>query len=334
MNRFALILVFLVLAALDLVALLMAMGIVATATGPSPALAAGMHLAVVVFSIAAIRWFPGARQHPGYKTLSFLAGFFCLFTPVLGALASGWLVIGMLFPSSEKGAGGRYVIGNPLVDSAAPGHPAVAPAPEPLAASIAGGRESGLRLAVPMIRGRRRRSTVAILRALTGQQDARTQLYSQSALATMLESSEWEAANFRRTIAATRDAATMERLAAELLRNAEIGLLTSGERATIGEALELYEELIGRFPSEPAYLFGRGICLIRLGRLDQVPDIYGRLCSLANAAVFADRLELSYFAAMGNWKRTAAAVERIAREGNRMNLPMESRSFWLMEQAG
>ena len=334
MNRFVLILVFAALSALDLVALLMAMGMVATSTASSTPLAALMHLIVVMITIAAIRLFPGAKEHPGYKTLSFLAGFFCLFTPVLGALASGWLVIGMLFPASRRGTGDRYVIGNPLNEDSMPVHPAAAAVSDPLAVSIANGQGRGLRLAVPLIRGRRRRAAVAILRALTGQQDARTQLFSQSALATMLESSEREVENLRRMIAANRDPAIMERLAAELVRNAEIGLLTSSEREILSEALGLYEELIGRHPDDPAYYFGKGLCLLRLGRLDEVPDIYGRLCSLANAAVFADRLELSYFAAVGNWRRTASAVKRITKEGNRMNLPLESRAFWLMEKAG
>jgi hypothetical protein len=320
------------LAVLDLAALLMVMGIVATSTAPSTILAAGMHLLVVATAIAAIRLFPGAKEHPGYKTLSFLAGFFCLFTPFLGALAGGWLVIGMLFPATRRELGDRFVIGNPLNGSSTPIHPSVAPVSEPLAVSIANGQTSGLRLAVPLIRGRRRRSTVAILRALTDQQDARTQLYSQSALATMLETSDWEVSNLRRMVAVSRDTAAMERLAAELARNVEIGLVTSSESEIVGEALGLYEELAVRHPADPAYLFGKGICLIRLGRLDEVPDIYGRLCSLANAAIFADRLELSYFAAIGNWKRAAAAVERIAKDGNRIALPLESRAFWLMEK--
>ena len=92
MAQLPLLLVFLLLAGLDTLAVLVGIEEIGSASIPSLPAAAGIHLLVVVIAIAAVLLFPGAKERPGVKTLGMLAALLCLLTPVFGCLVSAWLI--------------------------------------------------------------------------------------------------------------------------------------------------------------------------------------------------------------------------------------------------
>lgn len=296
-----------------------------------------IHLAVVAVAFVAVaKWLP-SRRRSGAATLAGLAASLCLLTPVLGCLVAGWLTMPQR-PARTRGSRFQGLqFGNPFYRASQRSQPTSEGA-EPLASSIRHGHRPIQRLAVPRIRQLGDRRAHLLLKALTDQPDARTHLYAQSALSAAFERREKQLESLRRAAATAEitpaDRVTrLERLATALLHGAEID--PDQAPRFIAEAASRFAEALEIDPADASCLWGRAHCLIRLGELDGIPDLYGRLCALPGASPLANRLELAYFSALGNWKRTAEAIERISQQGSPASgLGAAHRQFWLVQPGG
>ncbi|MCP5539358.1 MAG: hypothetical protein H7A53_02440 [Akkermansiaceae bacterium] len=324
-----LLLVFGLLALLDAGAVFVAVKGIGTSAVPPVAGALAIHAAVAVIAALAMRMFPGARERRGYTTLGILAALLCFLTPVLGCLAAMWLDAAIGRPLAAPEKPGPFLFGNPLARSSA--GPAPVPVSEPLAESVSNGFFGAHRLAVPILMSEGGRGSVSLLRRLRELPDARTQLFAQGALAALTEKNDRRVESLRERVrSGAAGAADRERLGWALHGAAEAGLLPGEETAAaLEEAASQFGRAVEMAPENPACLFGMALCLIGLDRMEEIPDLYGRLCALRGAGGYADRLEVAFFAASGNWRRTAAAVGRLAEAGNESGLPAAVRHFWL-----
>ncbi len=336
MAQLPLLIVFALLAGLDVAALLVGIQRIGSDSLPALPAAAAIHLAVVAIAIAAVRLNPKTREQVGIASLSLLAGVLCLLTPVLGSLVAGWLVAGGARRATSGGLSDLIQLGNPLDEVALLTHPGAFPLDRPLSVSLRHGHLPAQRLASPLLRQCVDRRSLKILRHLRHQPDTRTQLYAQGALSAIFENRERELEELRKALDDTgpEALANRERLASALRDTAIAGLRSTEEsRALIREAREHYEAALTLSPTDPACLYGKARCLIDLDQLDPIPDLYGRLCAQSGAEHQADRLELAYFAALGNWQRVFEACQRLEREGRPAGISAGQRHFWLTRAA-
>ncbi|MCB1229636.1 MAG: hypothetical protein KDN19_05190 [Verrucomicrobiae bacterium] len=339
MARSPLLLVFALLAALDTAAILVGIQQIGSSNLPPLPAAIGIHLLVVFIAIAAVRLYPGAKEQPGIGTLGLLAALLCLMSPVLGCLIGGWLVAGQPRPRELADPFAGIRLGNPLTGSPEPPSEESSLAAESLAKAAEEDNGSLSRLAPARLRERLDKSSIQALRSLRHRPDARTQLYAQGALSALFENREQALDRLRREAATvpekTAEAfALRERLASALYETATSELHGDSEsRSMIRDAADQYDRALAITPSDPACLYGKARCLIALDQLDQVPDLYGRLCAQAGAEYYADRLELAYFAAAGNWQRTTEAAARIDGDHRDGGLSGAQRDFWLNRTA-
>ena len=328
---------FALLAAVDAAAVVAGLGRLPGLPVAPHVAALALHLSVVAIAFVAVaKWLP-SRRRDGALTLGALAAALCLLTPVLGCLVAGWLAAPPGQPRARDDRHEGLQFGNPLSRASQRSH-APSDGAEPLANAIRHGHRPIQRLALPRIRQLGDRRAHLLLQALNDQPDARTHLYAQSALSTAFERREKQHDALRKASIATGDiapvdrVARLERLATALLHGA--GLDADQAPRLIAEAASRFAEALEIDPSDASCLSGRAHCLIRLGELDAIPDLYGRLCALPGASHLANRLELAYFAALGNWKRTAEAVDRISQQSPPdAGLGPALRQFWLVHPA-
>lgn len=332
MAYLSLLLVFSLLGLADAAAVAVAMGrIDVPALSPLSASTA-IHCLVSLLAVVVARSHPLSRRRPGSGTLALLAGLLCLLTPVLGCLVAAWMV-SPPFSGREKRprfTGIRF--GNPLSPAMVEPQTAATPFTEPLTFALSHGHRPLQRLAVPRIRQISDQRALAILRDLNDQPDARTHLYAQAALSTGFERREQQIDSLRRAAAQDSvDPETLsrhERLGTALLQQARLN--PDSAAALTAEASACYDRALAIAPSDAACLLGKAFCLIRLGDLEAVPDLYGRLCAVAGANPLADRLEIAYLAALGNWNRAAETAARLTRDASpSIDLGADSRQFWL-----
>ncbi|MCB1061510.1 MAG: hypothetical protein KDN20_01155 [Verrucomicrobiae bacterium] len=337
MAHLPLILVFVLLAGLDVAAILVAVERIGSAALPAMPAAVGIHLLVCAIALAATRFYPGAKERPGYRTLGILTAIICLLTPVLGCLVGAWIMAGATLKRRTASPFDGIRLGNPFSEASRIDRPSIAPITQPLVSALRQGHRPAQRLAAPMLRQHVDRRAIGVLRHLRDQPDARTQLYAQGALSTLFENRERQLEQLRLRVSETPadhlDAlAIRERLASALWETAESQLHGQAESNTmIEEALSQFDGALSIDPADAACLYGKARCLIRLSRLDSVPDLYGKLCALPGASSYADRLEPLYFAAVGNWQRTADTVRRLVSNGNPTQLAVEQRDFWFAQ---
>lgn len=335
MAQLPLLFVFLLLAGLDTLAVLVGIEQIGSASIPSLPAAAGIHLLVVVIAIAAVLLFPGAKERPGVKTLGVLAALLCLLTPVFGCLVSAWLIGAGPRVRNAAGPFAGIRFGNPCTGATRRSRPEPTPVSQPLVDALPHGHLPTQRMAAPLLRESHDPRSIRLLRHLREQKDARTQLYAQGALSAMFENREQALESLRRQAEQTpaehpQALAVRERLASALVETAETGLRSSSEsRALIEEAGRQFGRALEISPTDPACLFGKATCLLALGDLDGVPDLYGRLCAQTGAEFYADRLELAYFAALGNWQRITEASRRLDRDQRDGGMNTDQRRFWL-----
>lgn len=334
MAQFPLLIVFTLLAGLDALAVLVGIERIGSATIPALPAAAGIHLLTVAIAIAAVRLYPGARERSGMGTLGILAALLCLLTPVLGCLISAWLITGSPGRRGDRDSFPGVQFGNPVNAANRLRHPVPTPVTEPLVDSLRHGHLPAQRLAAPLLRETIDHRAIRLLRHLREQTDARIQLYAQGALSAMFENREQALETLRRQADSIpgndpQSLAVHERLASALRETAEAGLQGPTEsRALTEEAVRRYEQALAISPGDPACLHGKATCLIALGKLDDVPDLYGRLCAQPGAEYYADRLELAYFAALGNWQRITEAARRLDRDHHDGGMNGSQRHFW------
>lgn len=333
MAQLPLLFVFALLAALDVAALLVGIQRIGSASLPPLPTAAVIHLTVVAIAMAAVRLNPKTKDRAGVASLSLLVGVICLLTPVLGSLVAAWLVAGGFRSAKSPGLRDLIQLGNPLDEAVLLTHPETFPLDRPLSSFLRDHHVPAQRMASPLLRQCVDRRSLKILRALRHQPDARTQLYAQGALSAMFENRERELENLRKAVSATHVSGKLadhERLASALRETALAGLRSAGEsRALTDEAREHYDRALAISPTDPACLLGKALCLLDLNQLDSIPDLYGRLCAQPGAESQADRLELAYFAALGNWQRVYESCQRREREGRSHGIAPGLRRFWL-----
>ena len=334
MKTTPLILVFVALAGLDVVAALLALQkIGASASLPAVPTAAAVHFLVAAIGAMAVAFFPGASDRSGHRTVAMLAGALCLFTPVVGPLVAALLVRGIYQKSAATIDHEAYVFGNPMRAHRVAVSPTTVPVSEPLALSLGFGHLHGQRLAPSLLRRVGSSEAISLLRRLFQQPDARTQLYAQSALGSLFEKSETSLARQRKRAAQLPDDPWQSaNLAKALIQTAKLGIHPVAEsESLLREAITWLDYATDLRPKEPEFYFEKAVCLIELGdrpSLDRVPDLYGRLLALPGGQSFSNRLDVHYFAAVGNWARTATTVTGFVESGNIDSLPPACRTFW------
>lgn len=329
MAGLPLVAVFLLLAAFDAVGVLIAVGWIATPAPLSPQfLASAIHGTILLIAGVAILFARKARSRPGFVTLAAFAVVIAGLTPVLGFVVGAWLISPGLRRKRRVDSRVGIRLGNPLAASRLGLRAAATPHTQPLAIALRHGHRALQRNAAPLLRSIGGSPAVSILRDLVDQPDARAHLYAQAALATLTDGAETAINRLRRAVEVAPDAIELrERLAGALLYAAE--LKPDDRPAALTEAGRHFDHALGIQPADAACLFGKAMCLIQKNELDAVPDLYGRLCAVPGAASHADRLELAYFSARGNWTRTAEAVRRLSSEPASRDLGANCRRFWL-----
>lgn len=336
MPRLSLILAFLVLAGVDTAAGLLALRRIGPPDLPALPTAVAAHLLVAVLALLVAGFHPGLRDRPGRTTLGILAASICLLTPILGCLVAGWLLQALVGISALPATARLIRLGNPLSEGA-PARAVPCPYREPLTAALAHGHLPLQRLAAARLSRLSDRRALGILKVLDGSQDARTHLYAQAALASAVERRERQLDRLRRALdAGPRGSVTTadcERLATALMQAAA----GSPEEAPalLAEASEALDRALSVAPADASCLYLQALSLIRLGKPDRVPDLYGRLCAIGGGGTLADRLELAYLASLGNWKRASEAAERVLLDrATSPHFESSHRAFWLVPGPG
>lgn len=288
------------------------------------------HLAVAGVSVLLPALLPGGGERPGRWLLGGLGGLLALSVPVVGPLAAGLIAAMIAAPIRQPKPERRVVRGNPAregLEDPAPPHPTAIR--EPFFQMLQGGAAVGQWLVVPVLRQSRSPAAVRLLRLLTSRGDARTQLYAQGALSTLLDASEREIQSLQtRRNAGAAAGQERERLATVLLQAARGGVFPSDHGRALSErATELLEELAAERPDDAVLLHELARCHLSLGRFDKVPELLQRLQALPGGARLAPLLEAAYCNATGQWHRLAEALRVAAAHG--APLRAQSREFWL-----
>jgi hypothetical protein len=329
MAGLPLVVVFLLLAAFDAVGLLIAIGWIAAPAPLVPlALATAIHVGCLLIAGTAIVLSRKARARPGFVTLAAFAVAVAGLTPVLGFVIGAWLISPGIRRKLRGDSRASIRFGNPLALSRRGLRAVATPHTQPLAIALRHGHRSLQRNTAPLLRSIGGGRAADILRDLIDQPDARAHLYAQAALATLTEGAEAGIDRLRYAVETAPDSIELrERLAGALLHSAD--MKPDDRTAALREAGRHYDHALGAHSADASCLFGKAMCLIRKNDLDPVPDLYGRLCAVPGAASYADQLELAYFSAMGNWTRTAEAVQRLSSDPASRDLGANCRRFWL-----
>lgn len=288
------------------------------------------HLLVVLAATLLLPMFPANAGRPGRWLLGLLAGLLTLVCPVAGPLAAGLLAGLLSAPAKPPQSRLRLVLGNPARDDRVNHAPPVhTPVREPFAHLLRAGPVMAQWLVVPLLRQSRSPSGVGLLRLLASRGDARTQLYAQGALGSLLDASEQEIQALQSKHHSGEASPTeRERLAAILLHSARSGIFPGDHSRTLFTlASEVLGELVAEYPEDPALLHELARCRIEQGELSGVPDLFQRLQGLVEGSRLSSRLETAFYHASGKWQLLTEAAGRAAADG--APLSYQSREFWL-----
>ncbi|MCB1079660.1 MAG: hypothetical protein KDM64_17720, partial [Verrucomicrobiae bacterium] len=318
----------------DAAAILVGLGRIGTSSLPPMMGAIAIHSMVAILACAVIALHPSARSRKGNGTMAMLAAVTTLLAPVIGCLFAAWMATPPRGFHRNHGPHPGVRFGNPFSEAIRHSPAERSPFTEPLATALRHGHRPLQRLVVPMLRRLGNPKASVLLDYLNQQPDARTHLFAQAALATNFDRREKEVERLRKHldssgIASPQSVRLLESLATSLVDQANL----DPDRAPslLAEASINYYQALQLTANDPACLFGKAKCLIRLGQTEGLPDLYGRPCAVAGAGHLADQLELESFSAHGNWKRTSESVMRLSQSARATIDPgTEARQFWLL----
>ncbi len=319
----------LILGGLDAAAVLIYDGQIGTTGLPPFPIALTLHTLATVLALLCLLVYPPFKNRPGNGTYAVLLSLFFYLTPVIGPLACSVLILTNSSRGNRQEKDGRFILGNPLLE-----HPERGPAMKrtpypPIAHQLSAGQTSLLRQSVLRLKRQVSLKEVRLLRALQEYEDAHVQLTAQGILAAIVERLEDQLQKARALVEECPKAAQAHiRLVEVLLHAHAVGVYSEDEaHRLLEEAVARVDTGLHSCPESGRLLYLKALCLLKAGRTDAIPDLYGRLLALPHAKKWATAVEMEYFARIGNWQRGTETFRRALVEGHQ--LPQGAQLFWL-----